>query len=295
MVIPLKNNKNHFDRGPFYILKPAELLPGRYSSANYCWSGEYFFDGFMGPLDSWWLKYVGCWWLRSNFAYSRFNRRSSWKPRPMSSPSETHTYHKSPFLASPSAATPSLSPSLASPAPASSRAASPVTATPSFYSLSPSPASPTPAFPASPQCVLHRLRNPSPPRLPTSSPLPLLENQLNLSPSSVKHFSYILTSSSKSSKSTISTSSPQSSDDQCHEKNVKCYIISPKRNRFIITSQTKWEFIVWLRKKIQIFICCEIFNKTWHIHLNTALTNVVWFFFSMGQLPVIISHILGWN
>ena len=168
MVIPLKNNKNHFDRGPFYILKPAELLPGRYSSANYCWLGENLFDGFMGPLDSWWLMYVGCWWLRSNFAYSRFNRRSSWKPRPMSSPSETNTYHRSPFLASPSAATPSLSPSLAPPAPTD---ASPVTATPSLYSLSPSPAT----LPASPQCVLPRLRHPCPPRLPTSSPLPLLD------------------------------------------------------------------------------------------------------------------------
>ena len=30
MVIPWKNNKNRSDRGPFYILKPAELLPGRY-------------------------------------------------------------------------------------------------------------------------------------------------------------------------------------------------------------------------------------------------------------------------
>ena len=30
MIIPWKNNKNRFDRGPFYILKPAELLPGRY-------------------------------------------------------------------------------------------------------------------------------------------------------------------------------------------------------------------------------------------------------------------------
>ena len=248
MVIPLKNNKNHFDRGPFYILKPAELLPGRYSSANYCWLGGNLFDEYRGPLDSWWLMYIGCWWLKSNFAYSRFNRRSSWKPRPISSPSETHTYHRSPFLASPSAATPSLSPSLASPAPASPTAASPVPANPSLYSLSPTPASPA-TLPASPQRVLPRLRNPSPPRLPTSSPLPLLETQLNFSPSSVKHFSYILTSSSKS---TISTSSPQSSDDQCHEKNVKCYIISPKRNRFIITSQTKWELIVWLRKKIQI-------------------------------------------
>ena len=142
MVIPLKNNKNHFDRGPFYILKPAELLPGRYSSANYCWLGGNLFDEYRGPLDSWWLMYIGCWWLKSNFAYSRFNRRSSWKPRPISSPSETHAYHRSPFLASPSAATPSLSPSLASPAPASPTAASPVPATPSLYSLSPTPASP---------------------------------------------------------------------------------------------------------------------------------------------------------
>ena len=30
MIIPWKNNKNRFDGGPFYILKPAELLPGRY-------------------------------------------------------------------------------------------------------------------------------------------------------------------------------------------------------------------------------------------------------------------------
>ena len=31
MVIPWKNNnKNRFDQGPFYILKPPELLPGRY-------------------------------------------------------------------------------------------------------------------------------------------------------------------------------------------------------------------------------------------------------------------------
>ena len=59
MVIPLKNNKNHFDRGPFYILKPAELLPGRYSSANYCWLGENLFDEFRGPQDSWRLMYVG--------------------------------------------------------------------------------------------------------------------------------------------------------------------------------------------------------------------------------------------
>ena len=49
MVIPLKNNKNHFDRGPFYILKPAELLPGRYISANYCWLDKNLFDEFRGP------------------------------------------------------------------------------------------------------------------------------------------------------------------------------------------------------------------------------------------------------
>ena len=30
MVIPWKNSKNCSDRRPFYILKPAELLPGRY-------------------------------------------------------------------------------------------------------------------------------------------------------------------------------------------------------------------------------------------------------------------------
>ena len=30
MVIPWKNNKNRFDQGPFYILKPTELLSGRY-------------------------------------------------------------------------------------------------------------------------------------------------------------------------------------------------------------------------------------------------------------------------
>ena len=40
MVIPWKNNKIRFDRGPFYILKPAELLPGRYDyvfNKLWCW------------------------------------------------------------------------------------------------------------------------------------------------------------------------------------------------------------------------------------------------------------------